>query len=62
MQYFLICNLLDCWGKLAQATRANKIKTAKKKKEKNRTPCRSATGSDYTMVSVPRYSKQFNIL
>ena len=47
MQYFLICNLLDCWGKLAQATRANKIKTAKKKKEKNRTPCRSATGSDY---------------
>ena len=48
MQYFLICNLLDCWGKLAQATRANKIKTAKKKrKEKKRTPCRSATGSDY---------------
>ena len=46
MQYFLICNLLDCWGKLAQATRANKIKTAQKKK-RERTPCRLATGSDY---------------
>lgn len=61
MQYFLICNLLDCWGKLAQATRANKIKTAKKKKKK----IEHHVGQPLvltTMVSVPRYSKQFNIL
>ena len=61
MQYFLICNLLDCWGKLAQATRANKIKTEKKKKKKRE----HHVGQPLvltTMVSVPRYPKQFNIL